>query len=419
MYTRFILNNGLKVIITPFKHVKSVSLAFFVRAGGCYEDESQAGVSHFIEHLCFKGTATRKTSREISEPIESTGGIINGGTDKELTVYWCRISSKYFRLALEILVDILRNSLFDEEEIEKERNVIAEEINMNYDNPQQRVETMIYKLLWPDQPLGRDVLGYKHTIQNFSREKLFNYYKFHYIPSNIVVSICGDIVPEDAIELIEKYTGDWDGYRKAVRGANLYSQDELNLMLEYRDIEQVQVCLGFHGLPLTHDDRFAVDILNTILGDGMSSRLFTEIREKHGLVYDIGSSVDHFLDAGSIIIHAALEVENISLALPLILEQIYKIRSDVTLNELNKAKEMIKGRLVLALENTYSISSWLGTQEILLDRIYDVEEIIKMIDNVTLNDVMRVANELISSRKLNVAMVGPLESEESIRKLLI
>ncbi len=419
LYERYVLDNGLRIIISPVDYIKSVSIAFFIRAGGCYENENESGISHFIEHVCFKGTYSRKTSREICEPIEARGGIINGGTDKELTVYWCRVSSNYFAVALEILIDILINSVFDESEIEKEKNVIIEEINMTFDNPQHRVENMIYKLMWPNEPLGRDVLGQKLTVQSFNRDKMFNYYKLHYMPNNKDVSICENVYSKDAIELIAKQTENWNSGIKISRYENNCVQDKMQIMVENRDIEQVQFCIGFHGLSLTHNDRFAVDIISAILGDGMSSRLFTEVREKYGLVYEIGSSADHFLDTGSFIVHAALDPENINVALPIILEQIYRVKKDVTVDELDRAKEMIKGRMVLALESPYSISSWLGTQEILLNKIMSIEDMMCMIDSVSLDDIKRVGEYLIDKKKLNIALVGPIESEEVVRKLIV
>ncbi len=396
-------------------HVRSVSVAFFIGAGGCYETAGQSGISHFIEHVCFKGTQKRRTSKEISEAIEGTGGIINGGTDKELTLYWCRVASKHLELAVDVLADILRNSRFDHADIDKERRVIIEEINMNYDSPQQRVDALLYELLWPDQPAGRDVAGFKNTVQGFDRVALYNFYEQHYAPGNMVISVAGDIDTGQLVELLDKSFHDWSPVTPGSRPENVSLQAEPRVKLEYRDIEQVQLSLGFHGLSLMHPDRFAVDLLNVILGDGMSSRLFLEVREKYGLAYDIGSGVDHFLDVGDLTVHAGIDPARINQALKIILQQLHAIKSDVSEEELVRAKELVKGRLFLSMESPHGVSNWHGAQEILTGKILDVDEITALVDAVNVDDLNRVGGELIKAEKLNLAVVGPIKDESGLR----
>jgi predicted Zn-dependent peptidase len=404
--------------MSQMPQVRSVSVAFFVGAGGCYEDESVSGISHFIEHLCFKGTTERPTSREISEAIESTGGTINGGTDKELTVYWSRVASMHLSLAVDVLSDILRNSRFDDNDIENERKVIVEEINMNYDSPQQRVDVLIFELLWPGQPLGRDVAGKKESVQNLQRYNFFNFFHGHYLPGNTVVSIAGDIDYSKSSDVILNYLGDWSTSTAEGPLKNAVVQNKPKVKIEFRDIEQVQLCLGFHGLSLLHPDRFAVDILNIILGEGMSSRLFMEVREKYGLAYDIGSGVDHFKDSGDFIVHAGTEPGQVNKALSLILDQLNLLKTTITEAELLKAKDLIKGRLFLALENTRSVANWLGAQEMLTGRILTVDEVTALVDRVSVEDLKRVAGQLIVPERLNLAAVGPVEDEKAISDLL-
>ncbi len=398
--------------------VKSVAVTFFVRVGGCYESLQQAGISHFIEHLCFKGTQRRKTSREISEAIERTGGIINGGTDKELTIYWCRVASEHTALAVDVLHDILMYSRFDAEDIERERSVIIEEINMNYDNPQQHVDTLIYEMLWPGQPIGRDVAGYKETVKSFDRDSLYKFYKAHYLPHNVVVSIAGDIEYNRINDIFGDCSQGWSSREKTKRFKNITDQDGPRVRVDYRDIEEIYLSLGFHGLSIIHPDRFAVDVINIILGEGMSSRLFMELREKHGLVYDIGSNADHFMDTGDITIHSGTDPKHILQAIEVILEQLFLIKSDVKDEEISRAKELMKGRLLLAMENTFSVSNWFGIQDLLTGKILDIDQIFDLVDAVRIEDVKRVAADLLRLDKLNLAVVGPVKNDDKLYKVL-
>lgn len=418
MYQKNVLGNGLRIITCKMPHIRSVSIAFFVCSGGCYETEKETGVSHFLEHLCFKGTPKRPSSREISEPIEGTGGAINAGTDKELTVFWSKVASQHLSTALDILTDMIRNSSMHEADIERERNVIIEEINMNYDTPQQRVDNLIYELMWANQPLGRDVAGKKDTVFSLSKKEIQGYYSSHYIPRNIVLSIAGDINQKIIDNFSDKFLCSWSNSESAPRINNMSYQEAPRLQVEFRDIEQVHICIGFYGLTLTDPDRFAIDLFNVILGDGMSSRLFIELREKRGLVYEIGSSTDHFRDAGDLIVHVGVDSKNTEESIKVILNELYALREGITEVELNRAKDLAKGRMLLAMENTRSVSSWLGAQEILNDVILNVDEVAAIIDSVTLQDVKRVACRLIVDTQVNMAIVGPLNQIEPVGRIL-
>jgi predicted Zn-dependent peptidase len=418
MYTKTVLGNGLRVITSAMSHSRSVCIAILVGAGSCYESEEEAGISHFAEHIFFKGTERRPTAKEISQEIEGVGGIINAGTEKEATIFWCKVTSPHSSIALDVLSDILFNSRFDGNDIEQERRVIIEEINMNLDSPQRRVGMLIDELLWPKQPLGSEILGSKETVTSITRKQMLDYVARRYLPNNTVISIAGDIQPEEAIARIETLFSNWivgelsNGYL-----ANA-EQTTARLHIESRDSEQAHLCLAVHGFSHSHPQRFALDLLNAVLGEGMSSRLFTEIREHRGLAYDIHSYVEHFLDSGSLTIYAGVDPGKIETAVAVILEELFKLKQGVMPGELTRAKEMLKGRLQLRLEDSQNVALWLGSQEILGRHILSIDEVISIIEAITADDVKGVAEELLISDKLNLAVVGPIKKEEPLMELL-
>jgi len=418
MYQKTTLDNGLCLITSYMPHTHSVCLAFFIGAGACYEIEAEAGISHFIEHILFKGTKKRKTTREISEAIEGVGGIINGGTNKELTSFWCKVADQHFFLALDVLTDLLRNSRFEAEDIGHERQVIIEEINMSLDSPQHRVDLLIDELLWPGQPLGRDIAGTKQTVTDLTRQQMLNFFSQHYLPNNIIVSIAGNIQEELAIESLNRTVGDWKSDEISAVLPSSNNQEAPRLHIEFRDTEQAHLCLGIPGISFFHPDRFALDLLSVVLGEGMSSRLFTSVREQQGLAYDIHSYVDHFTDSGALVIYAGVAPKHVDNALKSILEQLSLLCEDVSESELTKAKELAKGRLLLRLEDNQNVAGWLGSQEILTKRILTIDNIMSLVDTVTTEDLKRIARQLLISKKLNLAVVGPVKKEESLAKLL-
>ncbi len=418
MYRKITLDNGLRLITSRMPHTRSVSVVFLLGVGGCYETEDEAGISHFIEHLCFKGTEKRRTAKEISGAIEGTGGVINGGTDKELTVFWCKVASQHFFLALDVLVDLIRNSRFDVKDIGRERQIIIEEINMSLDSPRQRVDTIIDELLWPGRPLGRDVAGRKESVASLTQQQMLDYFYRHYLPNNTVVSIAGDIEQEQVQDVVSNALGDWKPNNVASRYPSDGEQEAPRLRIEVRDTEQVHLSLGVPGLSLFHLDRFAVDLLNVVLGEGMSSRLFIEIRENQGLAYEIHSCVDHFTDSGSVVVLAGVDSRRVDDAIMAILNQLSQLKDNVTDSELTRAKELAKGRLLLSLENSQSVANWLGAQEMLTGRILSIDEVMRFVEAVTTEDVKRVARQLLVGDKLNLAIVGPARDEEHLFKLL-
>jgi len=418
LYQKTTLDNGLRVITANMPHTQAVSLSFFIGVGSRYETEAQAGISHFIEHLLFKGTAKRPTAREISTVIEGVGGILNGGTDKELTVYWCKVAQHHLSLALDVLVDVLLHSRFDPQDIERERQVIIEEINMSKDFPPQQVATLIDELLWPNHPLGRDIAGSKQSVAGITRDMMLDYLAAQYLPNNTVVTIAGNIQHQEVVTAINQALGNWTNQRTRSEYAAYKEQAAQRLHVETRDTEQAHLCLALPGLPLLHPKRFTLDLLNVILGEGMSSRLFTEIRDRLGLAYSIHSYIEHYLDSGSVTIYAGVETKNLSTAIKAILEQLSQLKETVPESELSKAKELSKGRLLLRMEDSRNVAGWMGGQEILTGRILSLDQIVSIIDAITAEELKQLARELIVASQLRLAVVGPVASDEPLDELL-
>ncbi len=423
MYSKSVLDNGLRVITSTMSHSRSVCVAVLVGTGSCYEIKEQAGISHFAEHLFFKGTQRRPTSREITQDIEGVGGIINGGTDKELTVYWCKVASPHFAIALDVLSDLLLNSRFDSKDIDKERQVITEEIKMNLDIPQQRVNALIDDLLWPEQPLGREVIGSKETVSSSTRDQLLDYLARRYVANNVVLTIAGNIQHEEAMTQIEPLFGKWTAGKLVDGYATNDEQTQARLRIEPKDIEQAHVCLAVHGFSRSHPQRFAVDLFNTVLGGGMSSRLFLEIRERRGLAYDIHSYTEHFLNSGSFGIYAGVDPGKAQTAVVAILEELSKVKQGIPSGELTRAKELSKGRLYLRFEDTQSVALWYGSQEILLQQILDIDDVVSIVDAITADQLQEVAQEILTDDGINLAVTGPVKEggpikENTLRQLL-
>jgi predicted Zn-dependent peptidase len=423
MYRKSVLDNGLRVITSTMSHSRSVCVAVLVGTGSCYETREQAGISHFAEHLFFKGTQRRPTSKEITQDIEGVGGIINGGTDKEVTIYWCKVASPHFPIALDVLSDLLLSSRFDSKDIEKERQVIMEEIKMNLDTPQQRVNMLIDELLWPEQPLGREVIGYKQTVSSLTREQLLGYLGRRYVANNVVLSVAGNIQHEEAIAQIEPLFKRWAAGKLAAGYATSDEQTESRLRLEPKDIEQAHICVAVHGFSRSHPQRFVVDMLNTVLGGGMSSRLFLEIRERRGLAYDIHSYTEHFLNSGSFGVYAGVDPNKAETAVVAILEELSKVRHGIPTGELTRAKELSKGRLFLRFEDSQNVALWYGSQELLLQQILDIDDVISIVDAISADQLREVAQNILTDGALSLAITGPVKEdgpikENSLRQLL-
>ncbi len=418
-YEKTTLDNGLRILSSAMPHTRAVSIGFFIGVGSRFEDEEENGVSHFLEHMLFKGTEKRPTAREIAVTIEGVGGVINATTGRELTTYWTKVPQEHLALAIDLLVDMLQCSKLEEEEIERERRVIIEEINMMLDTPADWVHLLLNQLIWPGHPLGRDVTGTKESVSQIDRERMFRYLARHYHPANTVISVAGGIEHEEVVEELFSPLGPWPrGEREAYLPVE-EAQCEPRLRLGYRETEQAHLALSLQGIPRSHPDRFTLQLLNTVLGQGMSSRLFLEVREKRGLAYSISSYANHLHDTGRLGIAAGVDPQRLEAALEAILGELDRVRREpVPPEELKKAREFLKGRLLLQMEDSFAVASWLGRQEILEDRILTVDEVLAAIDAITAEDIQRVASERFREESLNLAVVGPFQEEERLRSLL-
>ncbi len=328
------LPNGLRVTTCEMPLTRSVSVNVYVGVGSRYESDERAGVSHFIEHMLFKGTERRPTPVEISSTIEGTGGMINAGTEHELTVYWCKVAQPHFEESLDVLMDILRNSLFESESIEKERQVVFEELNMINDYPTYRADSLIDEMMWPEHALGREIGGTKQSVGEITREMMLEHLGEYYTPGNVVVSVAGNVRHEDVVRQVGELSADWPTAQARGWSPVTHTQQAPQVRLEYRRTEQTHLCIGLPGFSIVDPDRYALDVLSIILGEGMSSRLFVEVREKGGLAYDVHSGVSHFLDCGAFVVTAGVDPSRVYEAVELILAEVGGLRDSVTEDEL-------------------------------------------------------------------------------------
>ncbi|HEY8490340.1 MAG TPA: pitrilysin family protein [Dehalococcoidia bacterium] len=412
------LPNGLRILTAPMPQTRSVTLSIYVGAGSRYEEAPKAGLSHFVEHLCFKGTERRPTAREISEAIDSVGGVLNGGTDRELTVYYCKVARPHFDLALDVLTDMLRRPLFQPEEVEKERKVVIEELAMVADSPAQQVDILIDEILWPEQPLGRDVAGSEETVNAISRQDALDYLHRQYVPNNMVVSVAGSITHEEVVRAVDAAMGDWPAGVPLGWYAAVPANGARPLAVKYRRTEQAHLSLAARGPSSRDSDRHAADLLSVVLGEGMSSRLFQELREKRGLCYDVHSYTSHFQDTGAFTVYAGVDPKNAVSAVGAILEELARLRDGVPEEELHKARELTKGRMLLRLEDTRNVSGWLGAHELLLGSVKTPDEAVEDLERVTTDDLRRVAGRLLGNGGLRLAVVGPFRSDRRFAPLL-
>lgn len=418
-YQKSVLPSGLRVITGPLAHTRAVSIALFVGAGSRYEQDSLAGVSHFVEHMLFKGTEVRPAARQISEAIERVGGVMNASTGKEATLYWTKVPVAHFSLALDVLMDQLLHSRFDPVELERERKVVLEELAMVEDSPGEIAALLLDDLLWPDQPLGRDIAGTPESVAGLSRDALVDYVAAQYVPDNVVLAVAGDLAHEQVLAEAEAGAAGWSSGRFATFEAARDGHEAPCVGLRRKRTEQAQIELGYPAYSAAHPDRYALDVMNGILGEGMSSRLFVEVREERGLAYSVSSQTARFQDAGAFIVSASVHPRVAGETISVIREALDNIRTHpVPEEELTKTKEYIKGRVLLRMEDSRAVASWLGGQELLLGEILSVDEVVEAVDAVTTEDVHRVAQDVIRDDRANLAIVGPYRSQARFERLL-
>ncbi|MGB8648644.1 MAG: pitrilysin family protein [Anaerolineae bacterium] len=412
MYQRFVLDNGIRVFVNELPHTRSATVSVYVRTGSRYEPNRIAGISHFIEHMLFKGTEKRPAAQDIATAIEGIGGAFNASTGHEYTNYWVKVTFQHFDVALDVLSDMLRYSLLAPAEIEKERRVIIEEIMQTFDTPDELVFFDLDALMWPAHPLGRDIAGTPESVAGLTRRQMCDYMGQHYYAGNVVISAAGlmqtDVVlPRIADAFKDLPAGKSPGYR----GFKV-SQRTPRWNLRYKKTEQAHVAVSTWSYPRLHPDRFVINVLHGILGDGMSSRLFQEIREKQGLAYSVSSFGGAHDDCGHFGSYAAVEPKKAAIALKAMLGEWARLREEpVAADELSKAKELIKGHFLLSMEDTHSIAGWYGRQEIMGHEILTVDQVSAAIDAVTTEDVQRVSRDLFRKNWLNLSVVGPFRGD--------
>ena len=419
MFSKTTLSNGLTLITVPMPHLDSVTTLVAVGAGSRYETRKINGISHFLEHMFFKGSRKYPSAERISELIDGIGALQNAGTGKEGTNYWIKSASKHIELATDIISSMIKESLLAEEEIEKEKGVIIEELRMYRDNPQRYVGDLYEKLQFGDQPLGWDIGGDEKTITSFKRDDFVNYVDSLYSPKNMVLVYAGNL-PKNINKLAEKYF-----LSLPQRGEFKFTpfkpskQTKPKVDVFYKQTDQVNLILGVLAYDRYNPKKYPAIILGTILGWGMSSRLFREIREKRGLAYHISAAADFYVDIGEFTVYTGLKLEKVGEGLQVIKVELERVVNEkVTESELKKAKEMIRGRLALNTESTNFLAGYFSGQFILDRKIETFDEYLKKIDAVTAQDLQAVAKELFQKEKFNLQVIGPFKSVEKFAKVL-
>jgi predicted Zn-dependent peptidase len=412
MHQKFTFDNNVRLIVNELPHTRSVTLSVYVATGARYEADPVAGISHFVEHMLFKGTKKRPTAHDVAVAIEGIGGFFNASTGQEITNYWVKVAYQHFDIALDVLTDMLNAPLFDTGEVEKERRVILQEIRETYDTPEELVFFDLDALMWLPHPLGRDVAGTVESVEGISPADMLDYMRRHYHANNLVVSVAGYVNPS---EVAAKINAAFCAVIPAPTDAYLQfraEQDRGRWRVRFKKTEQAHVAVSTWAYDRTHPDRYAVRVLNTLLGDGMSSRLFQEIREKRGLAYSVSSFGSALADCGYFGSYAAVDPKNAADTLRAMLGEWGRLASEqVSAEELNKAKELIKGGILLSMEDTHSIAGWFGYQEALRQKIMTVDDVTKKVDAVTAQDIQRVAKDIFRNEWLNLAIVGPFKGE--------
>ncbi len=416
-YERHVLDNGLRVLTANLPEAQSVTCMVMLAAGSRYETPETNGIAHFSEHMFFKGTERRPSARQISGEIDAIGGEFNAFTGKEYTAYYVKCAAEHRDIALDVIVDMLRNSRFEPDEIEREKGVIVEEMNMYFDTPRDYIGGVYEQLLYGDQPLGWDIIGRKETVRGASRETFTSYLDRWYHPSRMVLGIGGK-VGDDALSRAQELLGDLPATATDEPGpVQPYTNGRVKVFTKQSD--QAHVILGVPSYPLEHPDRYALQLLSTVLGGGMSSRLFTEVRERRGLAYYVFGLNHSYTDAGSLYSQAGVDINRIDEAIGTILAELRKVAAEaVPADELEKSRNFAKGRFVLQLESPQGLILFGMRREVLERRAPDLQEVLDGLNAVTAEDVQRVAQDLVSDEKLRLAVIGPFDDAERFEKAL-
>jgi predicted Zn-dependent peptidase len=417
VFRRDTLENGLRVLTADLPYAQSVAVMLMLAAGSRYETAETNGIAHFAEHMFFKGTERRPSARDIAGEIDAIGGEFNAFTGKESTTYYVKCAAESRDVALDVLVDMLRNSRFAEEEIEREKGVIVEEMNMYFDTPRDFIGGVYEGLLWGDRPLGWDIIGRKETVRAATRDTFMGYLDRWYKPSRMVLGVAGRI-GDDVLERARELLGDLPDAETG-EPERAAPGPPGRVRVHTKQSEQAHVCLGVYSHPLDDPDRYALQLLATALGGGMSSRLFTEVRERRGLAYYVYGLNHSYTDAGTLYAQAGVDIARIDEAIATIAGELRKIATEpLPADELEKARSFAKGRFVLQLESPQGLMMFGLRREVLEGRLPDPEEVLRGLDAVTAEDVARVASELISPEKFRLAVIGPFDDPARFEPLL-
>lgn len=418
-YNKKVLPNGLTLLSVPSREAESVVVDVFVKTGSRSESEKEAGMSHFLEHFLFKGTEKYPTAMTINEIVDGIGGDMNASTSKEYTQFYIKARGKHLGLISDILADMIQKPLFDEVELEKEKGVIVEEMNMRSDSPQSVVGELLDKIMWPGEPFGREIIGYKKTVTSFKPKDFLSYMHRHYVPGNMVLGVSGHYSEKELQKLIGKY---WSALPKKRGGGWVRVKDRQTkprVKVEHKKTEQSHVAFGFKSFAYEDKRNPAVAVLSVILGGGMSSRLWDEIREKRGLAYYVSAGNGASLDTGQFYVAGGMQVGRTEEAVKIIWEELLRItRVSVSEKELQKAKEYLKGKTALALEDNQAKLDWYLEQVAFKKNIRTPDEALSQINRVTASQVMSVAKSLFSPANASLAVVGPNSKEANLKKII-
>jgi len=418
-YKKSKLKNGVRVIVAPMGNTSAVTVLVLVGTGSKYETKKINGVSHFLEHMFFKGTKKRPSAHDISSLLDGVGGEFNAFTGEEYTGYYVKVATEHFDLAMDVVSDILLHSKFDNKEINRERGVIIEEINMYNDTPMRKVMELWSELLYGDQPAGWPIGGTKETMAGIARKDIIDYFSKQYVGDNIVVIVAGNVTSRDASSKIKKYFSPLKHGQSYEKDKVVESQNYPAVLLHTKETDQTHICLGTRTFNIFDPKKYITQVMATILGGGMSSRMFISVRERKGLVYYISTAADADSDTGSLLTRAGIDNTKVEMAVKTIVAEYRELkRQKVSATELKKAKNYLRGKTHLGLEASDEVASFLGGQEISENKILSPEKILREMDKVTSSEIQQIAKEIFVPEYMNLALVGPFDDKKKFVELL-
>lgn len=411
MFKRYHLDNGIPLVTECIRSVHSVTLGIWVKVGSRFEPPEKNGLSHFLEHMFFKGTRKR-SARDIAVEIDSIGGDLNAFTSRETTTFYVKVLDQHIKRGIDLLTDIFLHSTFPEEEIEKEKRIIKEEIKMVEDTPDDYINDLFYQDVWGNRGIGLPVLGRRETVKSFKKEDIIGHIKKYYGTKDIVIACAGNFNPEELLDSLNKLLGGLRRGSEPERGET--PEFRPSVKVYQKELSEVHICMGVKGLPQASPERYVLYIINAILGAGVSSRLFQEIREKRGLAYSIYSFIASYMDTGLFGVYAGTARKRVSEVIDLVVKEMRGLKDTIKEEELQRAKDQIKGNLILGLESTSNRMQNIARQEIYYGRYYSPEEVIRLIDGVTLNQVRNLAERLMGNDSIAITLLGPVQPSQLI-----